>query len=418
MKQIFFKYGFDSIPVSVPDACDFFFPGSISRQIDPESFYTLAKRDLADQHFSFEKTAVVVADKTRLCQYTQYLPALIKALEDSGAKREQITLFIAYGTHARQTDEESLRAYGDIFRRLSVVHHNCNDADVFKNLGYTSRNTPVLVRKDLLESSCIITFGAISHHYFAGFGGGRKLLFPGLGYRDSIYHNHSLFLDPATGSLCTQCATGNMLDNPLAEDLREFESFLPAHVHFYGILDDRGELCNIASGTDYESFLRASHIHSTNTEGKVNQQYDLVIASCGGYPKDINFIQSHKAIHNASRIVRDRGTLVVFAECRDGIGSATFLPWFRMPSRSAVFNALTHAYEGNGGTALSMMEKMATMSIALVTRLSSQNCAEIGIEQFDLHELNRCIAKAGSIAAIENASVTVFKKNHEKAGIN
>ena len=41
--------------------------------------------------------------------------------------------------------------------------------------------------------------------------------------------------------------------------------------------------------------------------------YDLVLASCGGFPKDINLIQSHKAIHNAAAFVRDGGRLVMLS---------------------------------------------------------------------------------------------------------
>ena len=88
-----------------------------------------------------------------------------------------------------------MNAYGKIYYKYTFIHHDCSDTGDMTTLGTTRRGTPVTLRRDVLQSTLLITFGAISHHYFAGFGGGRKLLFPGLAARESIYHNHSLFLN-------------------------------------------------------------------------------------------------------------------------------------------------------------------------------------------------------------------------------
>jgi nickel-dependent lactate racemase len=56
---------------------------------------------------------------------------------------------------------------------------------------------------------------------------------------------------------------------------------------------------------------------------------DLVIASCGGYPKDINLFQSHKTMENAVRITKPGGVVILLAECRDGIGPSSFVNWLR-----------------------------------------------------------------------------------------
>ena len=113
--------------------------------------------------------------------------------------------------------------------------------------------------------------------------------------------------------------------------------------------------------------------------------FDIVLASCGGYPKDINFIQSHKALHNAAMFVRDGGLLLLYGECRDGIGSTTFLPWFEMGSFAAAFNELSRNYQGNGGTALAMMTKLQRIRIGMVTGLDEATCRLIGMERWS-HE--------------------------------
>ena len=146
--------------------------------------------------------------------------------------------------------------------------------------------------------------------------------------------------------------------NPLAEDLAEFETFRPADLAVHGILDGGGHVCDLLPGVGIDHFRRACAEYGKNCETTCTDRFDLVIASCGGYPKDINFIQSHKAIDNAAKFVRNGGSLIVLAECPDGVGSKTFLPWFEMGDWEKAFNRLAANYEGNGGTALSMMSKL------------------------------------------------------------
>jgi len=61
---------------------------------------------------------------------------------------------------------------------------------------------------------------------------------------------------------------------------------------------------------------------------KIDRKRELVIVSCGGYPYDINLIQAHKSLDMAAHACTDGGTIVLLAECRDGLGHPTFLNWF------------------------------------------------------------------------------------------
>jgi nickel-dependent lactate racemase len=264
------------------------------------------------------------------------------------------------------------------------------------------------MRRDIVDADLVITFGAISHHYFAGYGGGRKLIFPGLGQRAAIYHNHSLFLDPARRTLSSGCQPGRLDGNPLAMDLAEIESYRPAHVAVHGILDSRGRVCRLMVGCGVDYFQQACRFHGQYCEIAVDDDYDMVVASCGGYPKDINLIQAHKAIHHAATFVKDGGCLIVFAQCRDGIGSTTFLPWFDMGGWQAAFDHLSQTYQGNGGTALAMMAKTRRIRIFLVTGLLPDVCRLIGVTRLDPPSAAMMVRRnRGSVAAITNASLLV-----------
>ena len=372
--------------------------------ISPDIFRQRLTEYLHHHPLDLSRVSIVIADKTRLCDYPLYLPVLLDVLTQEGA--DNVTLFIAYGTHAPQNDEESLGAYGESYLRYPVIHHDSTHAALFTERGTSSRGTPLRLRRDLLESSGIITFGAISHHYFAGFGGGRKLIFPGLGEREAIYANHSLFLDQSRNELQRGCQPGKLHGNPLAEDLAEVEQEIPAHLSLHGILNSHGNVRDLIVGAGHDCFQQACAQHAASCEVSTGT-FDLVLASCGGYPKDINLIQAHKAIHNAAAFVRDGGTLIINAECPDGIGSKTFLPWFELPYPHA-FSQLAANYEGNGGTALALREKTARIRIILLSELSEELCNSIGITKLSHEKIQRILSKhTGSLACIPNASLVV-----------
>ncbi len=408
----YIAYGKDRLELSLPVHTSTLQVKEPQRLITPILFEQKLAGFLQKNSLDLTRPVLVLADKTRLCGYPDYLPLLLRSLEQHGMDEGRLKIIIGYGTHARQSDAECRQAYGATYDQYSFIHHDCVMQDGFKECGRTTRGTPIRFRHDLLEASAIITMGAVSHHYFAGYGGGRKLIFPGCGEREAIYSNHGLYLDGNAGTIAAGCRPGILDGNPLAEDLFAIEEKLPVDLAIHGILDSHGDLCDLVFGRGRESFLEACRLHGENCEIAA-PDFAIVIASCGGYPKDINFIQSHKAIHNAAMFVRDGGLLLLYGECRDGIGSATFLPWFAMGSFAAAFRELSRNYQGNGGTALAMMTKLQRIRIGMVTDLDEASCRLIGVENWS-HERVRSYLderqNAQSIACIGNASLTV-KKN-------
>ncbi len=404
-------YGNEQLEVSLPAHTEILRPSEPERLITPSLFQKRLTDFLCENPLDLTNPVLILADKTRLCGYPEHLPLLVNCLKQQGMVPAHLKIIIGYGTHARQSDEECRLAYGALYDQLAFIHHDCEQVDSFKEVGRTSRGTPIRFRRDMLAASAIITMGAVSHHYFAGFGGGRKLIFPGCGEREAIYGNHGLYLDRATETIADGCQPGVLEGNPLAEDLFEIEEKLPADLAIHGILDSHGSLCDLLFGHGRKLFLEACELHGKNCE-VTTPVFDVVVASCGGFPKDINFIQSHKAVHNAAMFVRDGGLLLLYAKCRDGVGSKTFLPWFKMASFKAAFRELSRNYQGNGGTALAMMTKLQRIRIGMVTSLEEETCKLIGVERWSHPQVAaylRGLQREASMAFIANASLTVKK---------
>ncbi len=405
-QKVSLKYGTGKISFDLPDDSKIFRIIEPEKKVTASQFASKLRYELKRLKPDFTSVAVVLSDKTRLCDYPKFLPVLLNTLESFVSAPDRITIYIAYGSHFRQTDEECIAVYGESYKNYRFIHHDCNDAKSFKKLGKTIRGTPVYVRNDILDAGFLITFGAISHHYFAGYGGGRKLIFPGLGYKKAIYHNHGLFLDAKRQTLSPYCQSGMLDKNPLAEDLAEIETYRPADLAIHGILDSQGNVCDLLIGSGTDHFFKACEMHGKNCEISTDLRYDLVIASCGGSPKDINFIQSHKAIDNAAKFVRAGGSLIIMAECPDGVGSKTFLPWFEIGDWNKAFSKLVENYKGNGGAALSMMSKVRRIKILMVTDLSDSLSKTIGVEKISIDKAKMFLKQStGPLAVLPNASL-------------
>ena len=111
--SVIFKYGTEEIPFALPDQAEILWVNEPETRITASEFASRIRGELERLDPDVTTVAVVVADKTRLCGYPEFLPVLLDTLKDFGALWDKITVYIAYGTHPHQTHEESIAAYGD-----------------------------------------------------------------------------------------------------------------------------------------------------------------------------------------------------------------------------------------------------------------------------------------------------------------
>jgi len=401
-----FKYGSSDVSLNLPQTVAAPIHKDPLPSVNDDQFKSVLRTQLDNWGKGYGNVGIVISDKTRLCQFPVYLPLLTDVLIEQGVHQEDITFYIAYGTHPKQSEEECTNSYGETYRQFRFEHHNSKDQSSLVNLGKTTMGTKVKILKDLLQHDLLITFGAILHHYFAGFGGGRKLLFPGVAAYDSILHNHKIFLDFEKKELREGCESGNLETNPLASDLEEINTLLPPKLEIYAILNSMKEVCEVHFGRGYKDFKAACSRYDHYFRSLEPKTYDMVVASAGGYPKDINFIQAHKSIHNAASFVKDEGKLIIFAECRDGIGNKAFMNLFKLGDWEQIFEEMENEYINNAGTALAMISKSRRIHIHFVTSLDQETCRLMGaiktlpeaVQQLIHHE-------NGETAYIQNASL-------------
>ncbi|MBR9975522.1 MAG: nickel-dependent lactate racemase, partial [Bacteroidetes bacterium] len=309
---------------------------------------------------------VLVSDKTRRCRTSLFLPRLLRIVHDAGIPPDRIRLLFATGTHPPQTDAEKRDILGgDILDRYEVFEHRARDEEACVELGTTRFGTPVRVNRLLAEATQVIATGTIVHHYFAGFGGGAKLFVPGVAAYSTAIANHRRTITE-DGRFQPGCTDGVVDGNPVIEDIMDARRFMPRHWYFAALLDGAGRIADGVCGDLDAAHAEGCRRVDARFRVPVDRLADLTIVSAGGYPKDINVIQAHKALHHASYATKDGGTIICLAECRDGIGNAEFLRWC-VQSDTEFRDTLQKHYAMNAHTALAMREKARRFRIVLVS---------------------------------------------------
>ena len=163
----------------------------------------------------------------------------------------------------------------------------------------------------------------------AGFGGGRKAVMPGVSGYATIMHNHAMALADEVGAGCNPlCETGVLENNPLHEDMTEVCAKINPAFLVNMVFSPEGDLHEVVAGHWYKAWEKGCHDLLAMAGVHIKEQADVVIASAGGSPKDINLYQSCKAHMNAVFAVKPGGYLICTLECPDIKEPAIFTDWF------------------------------------------------------------------------------------------
>lgn len=316
------------------------------------------------------KTLILVPDKTRNCGAQVFLPVLIERLNRSGVTDSDIKIMLANGSHTSHTTEEIEKIVGPkILDRIEIVEHDSKNSNELTFLGTTKFETPIFINRQVLAADFVMVAGAALHHYFAGYGGGPKMINPGCAGYETITKNHALTIDSENGTMHPRCRAGVLEGNPVQEDIEDSMRFVKVAFLFETILNEQGEIAKVVCGDLVRAHKEACEIVDAHYKIPIHEKAELVVVSCGGFPKDINFIQAHKSIQNAFQAVKEGGVILVLAECEQGVGSETFLDWFNYPDESSFRGALANNFTLNATTALSLKMKTRAVKIVLVSTL-------------------------------------------------
>jgi nickel-dependent lactate racemase len=316
---------------------------------------------------------IVVSDATRESGSEQVVNLLVRRLIEQGIAPFDIRIIFATGIHRAVTPEEKQRLLTPfIAQRIKTLDHDANDLSQLADLGTTARGTRVQVNRALKEHTHVILTGAIGFHYFAGFTGGRKSVCPGLASAATVEATHMLALDFERGGRREGVGAGLLEGNAVHEECERVASLIKPSFLINTMVDERGRVVRVYAGDWREAHRKACADYAGNHSLRLEARRGLVIVSSGGSPYDINLIQAHKALEMAAHACTEGGTIILIAECADGLGRADFLKWFAEKDSHALEQRLRESYEVNGQTAWSLLVKAERFRIFLVSQLDDE----------------------------------------------
>jgi lactate racemase len=265
-----------------------------------------------------KSVCIVVSDHTRPVPNKLILPPLLNELNRAGISSPGITILLANGMHRKTTLVEKGELVGqDILDTYRVIDHKSRDTNALYH--FTINNIPATVNRLYHESDLKIITGFIEPHFMAGFSGGRKAICPGISGFDTVkyFHSPKLLESPFA-------SPGNLNQNPCHEFATAVAKKVGVDFMVNVTINCEKQITGIFSGDLEKAYAAGVNASKQQSLVKVENPFDIVITTNGGYPLDRDLYQTVKGLVGALEIVKEGGTILCATECCDGVGSTDF----------------------------------------------------------------------------------------------
>lgn len=266
-----------------------------------------------------DKVVILISDHTRPVPSKYILPLMLAEIRE-GNPDADITLLVATGCHRNSSKDELVFKLGEeIFNNEKIYIHDCDDEEMLVTLDEKlPSGGDIVVNKIAAEADLLVAEGFIEPHFFAGFSGGRKSVFPGCCSRKTVMYNHnSEFIDSQYSR------TGNLENNPIHKDMVAAARALGLCYVVNVVINSEKKVIHAVAG-DLEKAHEAGTNWLKDKAGVERKEADIAITSNGGYPLDQNIYQTVKSMTAAEATLKDDGVIIVCSESGDGTGGDAF----------------------------------------------------------------------------------------------
>ncbi len=306
---------------------------------------------------SSDKVGIAFSDLTRPTPNGLLLPALCDEL--AAAPPDHIVLFNGTGTHRANTDAELRTMLGDaIVDRYRIVQNDAMDRASHVCVGTTRSGNAVWLHREFVECDVRILTGFIEPHFFAGFSGGGKAVMPGLALLETVLRNHN-----ARNIDSPQARWGVTAGNPLWEEVREAAAMARPSFLLNVTLNREKEITRVLAGDWQAAHAQGCAFVKDTAMVPLPEPFDIVVSTNSGYPLDLNLYQAVKGMSAAAQVVRPGGSIIVAAECWEGIPEHG--EYARLLREAPNLSALLEAIRAPGYAVQDMWEAQLHALIAL-----------------------------------------------------
>jgi len=249
------------------------------------------------------QAVVIFDDTTRPTPVHLVFAEVLNRLNRGGIPDRRITGICATGTHQPPDEEGLMRKIGsegyDRLKPRVYCHEAASDENVV--VGRTSRGAVVEINPYVAEADLVLGIGACFPHGWAGFGGGSKIIMPGVCGLGSIAAHHLTWLrNPCTHSGVTQ---GNLF----YEEANEIARMVGLRFKIDFLLNFKGEIVKLFCGDFLEAHKEAIEACIRCTAVSIVRKADITISAA--YPLERGN-QSIKSLSTASAVTKPGGQII------------------------------------------------------------------------------------------------------------
>ena len=261
-----------------------------------------------------QKVGISVCDITRPMPSKRILPVILNELKH--VHPSNITIFIATGTHRKNTHSELFSMLGELPMSggYNIVNHDAFSQANLTKVGVTKEHIPIFLNTDWIKTDFKITTGFVEPHFFAGFSGGPKMIAPGLAGFETIMklHDSDMISNPNS-------KWGITHGNPIHDSIREIATLFPSDFTLDVTINKHHKITSVYAGEMFQVHKAACEFAHSTAMREVPEPFDIVVTTNSGYPLDMNLYQAVKGMSAAHQIVKKGGSIICAAECSDGI---------------------------------------------------------------------------------------------------
>lgn len=274
---------------------------------------------LSDMALGKEKVVIAIDDMTRTTPISRIFPYVLEELTKANISKEQIKIIAAVGAHRPMNRQDFLLKLGEnIVNTIEIENHH--PYENLTNVGDSSKGTPIDVNSTYLNADLKIAIGGVIPHPLAGFGGGAKIVLPGVCGIRTLEANH------AAGMRGEGAGIGRMTD--IRRDIEDVVQKVGLDFSVNVLLNEQGKLARIFSGhfkaAHREAMKEAAKFYSTKVT--LNNQ----ICFFNSFPEDSELNQAQYKPFNflmtaPNNMLDRRGAIVILTSSYEGRGYHSLL---------------------------------------------------------------------------------------------
>jgi len=361
--------------------------------------------------------AVLVDDITRPTPAAMILPSILTRVAAAGIPDEAVRICVATGTHRPMTQGELRAKLGpEILAQYRVVNRDYREAD-YVSLGSTQAGTPVEVDRQVAEAKVKIAIGNVVPHVSAGWGGGSKIILPGVCSKKTTDRMHLMActVQPVLEVIGTR-------DNRPRAEMDAIAQKLGLDFILNTVLDEEQNILGAFAGHFVAAHRQAVQLAEQALVAPIPRQADIVIVSA--IPCHVDYWQGAKPYLFSHLAVRQKGVIIFLLDGEEGLcGDAPsheetvrrFLAASFEDQLAAAEQGLVRDLAGlNVPMYHAMVRHRVTKTICVTRHLSDGDIAALGFDQAPdvqaaLQEAYRIMGPDASVGVIPFGGETLVR---------